>query len=92
MSIIDNKVNWICNTNFINLSYTFKSYLSYSNPILFVAKILLLFRQQATGNSQQVRVSTFLSTFCAIYTNKPVEFLSTERLLNPPTAIDVSGV
>ena len=64
----------------------------YSNPILFVAKILLLFRQQATGNSQQVRVSTFLSTFCAICTNKPVEFLSTERLLNPPTAIDVSGV
>ncbi|MDE5121524.1 MAG: hypothetical protein O4965_16125 [Trichodesmium sp. St19_bin1] len=62
------------------------------NPILFVAKILLLFRQQATGNRQQVRVSTFLSTFCAICTNKPVEFLSTERLLNPPTAIDVSGV
>jgi hypothetical protein len=27
-----------------------------------------------------------------MYTNKPVEFLSTERLLNPPTAIDVSGV
>jgi hypothetical protein len=35
----------------------------YSNPILFVAKILLLFRQQARGKSQQVRVSTFLSTF-----------------------------
>ncbi|NEP94517.1 hypothetical protein [Okeania sp. SIO2F5] len=35
----------------------------YSNPILFVAKILLLFRQQATGNRQQVRVSTFLFTF-----------------------------
>ncbi|MDE5107875.1 MAG: hypothetical protein O4808_12710 [Trichodesmium sp. St17_bin3_1_1] len=42
----------------------------YSNPTLFVAKILLLFRQQATGNrqqatgnKQQVRVSTFLFTF-----------------------------
>ncbi|MDE5084252.1 MAG: hypothetical protein O4859_24805 [Trichodesmium sp. St18_bin1] len=35
----------------------------YSNPILFVAKILLLFRQQARGKSQQVKVSTFLSTF-----------------------------
>ncbi|MDE5081047.1 MAG: hypothetical protein O4859_06885 [Trichodesmium sp. St18_bin1] len=30
---------------------------------LFVAKILLLFSQQATANSQQVTVLTFLSTF-----------------------------
>jgi len=33
-----------------------------------VAKILLLFRQQATGNSQQLRVSTFLSTFWFVAT------------------------
>ena len=46
----------ITNVIILNLSI-------YSNPILFVAKILLLFRQQATGNRQQVKVATFLSTF-----------------------------
>ena len=35
----------------------------YRNPILFVAKILLFFRQQATGNRQHVRVSIFFIYF-----------------------------
>ena len=46
----------ITNVIILNLSI-------YSNPILFMVKILLLFRQQATDNRQQVRFSTFLSTF-----------------------------
>ena len=37
--------------------------LCYSNPILFPAKILMFFRQKAIGKSQQLRVSTVLSTF-----------------------------
>ena len=40
----------------------------YSNPIFFVSKILLLFREQGTGNREQVRVSVFLSTFLFVAT------------------------
>ena len=47
----------------VNTSKIVMYHYIYSNPILFVAKTSLLFRQQARGNSQQVRVSTFLSTF-----------------------------
>ena len=46
----------ITNVIILNLSI-------YRNPILFMVKILLLFRQQATDNRQQVKVATFLSTF-----------------------------
>ena len=42
----------ITNVIILNLSI-------YSNPILFVAKILLLFRQQATGNRQQATGKSF---------------------------------
>ena len=47
----------------VNTSKIVMYHYIYSNPILFVAKTSLLFREQARGNSQQVRVSTFLSTF-----------------------------
>ncbi len=54
---------------------------SYSNPILFVAKILLLFREQATGNRQQATSGSF---------NFFIYFLITRNLFR--IAIDYFGV
>ena len=57
-----------CYSQFLlsNFWHQFHQYLSrYSNPILFVAKILLLFRQQATGNRQQATGKNF--NFCIYF-------------------------
>ncbi|MGK7920945.1 MAG: hypothetical protein AB4080_13155 [Trichodesmium sp.] len=38
-------------------------YVTYSNPILFVVKILLLFREQGTLKCEKLKFSGFLFTF-----------------------------
>ena len=79
MSILDEQViidksnvscSWINNFSYsLNFELTeFNCQPNYSNPILFVTKILLLFRKQAIGNSWQIRVSIFLSTFWFVAT------------------------
>ena len=40
----------------------------YNNPIFFVAKILLLFREQGKGNRGEVRVLKVLFTFLFVPT------------------------
>ena len=42
----------------------------YSNPILFVAKIPLLFREQGAGDREEVRVLKVLFTLMSVMVRK----------------------